>query len=83
MHACLKLVEERFTHLRERAERLFESEEVFRDLCEDYEACAAAASRLEASGLASEALRLEYAALRLRLERELLRYLEEHPDAAV
>lgn len=75
----MKLVQERFTHLGNRAERLFEREAVFRDLCVDYEACAVAAARLEASGLASEVLRSEYVALRLSLERELLRYLEGPP----
>jgi hypothetical protein len=76
----LKVVQERFAGLRERATRMFEREEVFRDLCEDYEACIAAAARLESSGLATEALRGQYVALQLRLERELLRCLEEHPE---
>ena len=49
-------------------------------MCEDYEACIAAAARLESSGLATEVLRSQYVALQLRLERELLRYLEEHPE---
>ena len=83
MNGCLKVVQERFTPLRERATRLFEREEVFRDLCEDYEACIAAAARLESSSLASQALRTEYVALQLRLERELLRYLEEHPARSI
>jgi uncharacterized protein involved in exopolysaccharide biosynthesis len=79
MHPSLRLVNERFQEVREQAIRLFERDETFRDLCEDYEACALTLARLE-SGTASEGLRHEYAALLLRLERELLRYLEEHPE---
>jgi len=77
----LKVVQERFTHMRDRVTHLFEHEESFRDLCEDYEACIAAAARLESPSMASNALHNEYVALQLRLERELLRYLEEHPEA--
>jgi hypothetical protein len=79
MHPSLRLVNERFQEVREQAIRLFERDETFRDLCEDYEACALTLARLE-PGTASEGLRNEYAALLLRLERELLRYLEEHPE---
>jgi len=79
MHPSLRLVAERFTHLRDHATRLFEEDENFRELCEDYEACASTVARLESSGVPSDALRNEYAALLLRLEREMLRYLEEHP----
>jgi hypothetical protein len=58
---------------------MFERDDVFRELCDEYQMCTETASRLEAAGGPSGALRLEYAALRLRLEAELLRYLEEHP----
>ena len=50
----------------------------FRDLCEEYGACATTVARLEQRE--SSDLRREYGALLLRVERELLRYLEEHPD---
>ena len=66
-------------HVRDHAMRLFDEDESFRDLCEDYEACANTVARLEASGPAAQGMRNEYAALLLRLEREMLRYLEEHP----
>jgi len=79
MHPSLRLVNERFQHVQERAVRLFECDESFRDLCEEYEACAGSVARLE-SCVSSQALRDEYAALLLRIEHELLRYLEEHPD---
>lgn len=77
MPSSLQLVSEQFPHLRERVACLFERDETFRELCEDYEACSYALGRQEAS----EALRREYAALRLRLEFELLGYLQvaEHP----
>jgi hypothetical protein len=79
VHSSLTVVNERFQRVREKAALLFERDESFRDLCEDYEACATTVARLETRGLSSEAMRREYAALLLRLERELLRYLEEHP----
>jgi hypothetical protein len=69
----LQLVSDQFPLLRDRVACLFERDEVFRELCEDYEACAAALSRQEAN----EDLRREYSALRLRLETELLAYLQE------
>ncbi len=80
MHASLRLVSERLPHVREQACRLFECDEVFRELCEEYQACSETAARME--GLQErEAYRKEYLALRLRLEGELLRYLVEHPNA--
>ena len=71
MTPSLQLVSEQFPHLRERVACLFESDEVFRELCDDYEACAEALVRQETN----EDLKREYAALRLRLETELLGYL--------
>jgi hypothetical protein len=68
-----------FPHVCERAAVLFERDETFRELCEDYEACAATVVRLQSCD-PSEGMCREYAALLLRLERELLRYLEEHAD---
>jgi hypothetical protein len=79
MHPSLRLVSERFAHLRDRAVRVFEHDENFRDLCDEYEACTGTVTRLQSSGSASPGMRDEYAALLLRLEHELLRYLEEHP----
>lgn len=76
MHPALKLVSERFGQVQGRAARLFEGDESFRDLCEDYAACAQTLARLESEGPSSAGIRNEYGALLLRLERELLRYLE-------
>jgi hypothetical protein len=78
MHTSLRLVNERFEACREMAARLFESDETFRDLCEDYEICALTVARMESNDASSEALHKEYSALLLRLERELLEYLERH-----
>jgi hypothetical protein len=74
------LVRERLPHVQEEAGRLFDRDETFRELCEEYQVCSEAAARLE-DRQAEEALQKEYAALRLRIEGELLRYLVEHPDA--
>jgi len=79
MTPSLQLVSEQFPHLRERVACLFERDEIFRELCEDYETCAQALSRQESN----EGLRHEYAALRLRLETELLGYLHEAEEPRV
>lgn len=76
--AYRRLLAERFPHIQRVALRLLERDETFRELIEEYEACTEAAERLE-QGQADDAMRKEYAALRLRLESELLRYLQVHP----
>ena len=73
MTPSLQRVSEQFPHLRERVACLFERDDIFRELCDDYETCAQALSRQERN----EDLRREYSALRLRLETELLGYLDE------
>ena len=76
MPACLQLVQRQFPHLHDRVAVLFEVDDVFRELCEDYEACLLAVSRQPPLvGLCRE-----YEALRLRLETELLRHIEESGD---
>ncbi len=69
----LTLVIEQFPDLRTEVAGLFERDELFRELCEDYEACSQALARQESN----EALKREYAALRLRLETELLGRLHD------
>jgi hypothetical protein len=81
MHPALKLVIERFSSVREEAALLFEQDDAFRELSEEYQVCCEAAVRLEGAGLGNAALLKEYGVLRLRLEGELLRYLSEHPRA--
>jgi hypothetical protein len=78
-HTSLALVIEHFPDLRSEVAGLFAQDDVFRELCEDYEACSQALARQESN----EALKREYAALRLRLETELLGRLHdaERPDA--
>lgn len=73
MPPSLELVSRQFPHLRDKVACLFDRDDVFRELCEDYGACAEALERQPAS----EALRREYTALRLRLETELLEYLDD------
>ena len=80
MHPSLKLVSDRFRQVRDRAMLLFERDLDFRDLCDEYEACVATMTRLQFDGPSSEGMRKEYAALLLMLDRELLRYMEEHSD---
>jgi hypothetical protein len=53
-----------------------ERQDSFRELCEEYFACTQVLERLERPD-AEESLRIEYGALRLRLEGELLRYIAE------
>ena len=57
---------------------VFERNEIFRELFEDYETCTSALARQPASGT----LRHEYSALQLRLETELLGYLHEDAEPA-
>jgi hypothetical protein len=45
MTSSLQLVSEQFPNLRERVACLFERDETFRELCEDYEACPLALGR--------------------------------------
>ena len=74
MTTCLQLVSEQFPSLRDRVARRFEHDADFRELCHDYESCVAALARL---GEGSPEMKREYAALRLRLEAEMLGYLRE------
>ena len=82
MHPSLRVITGRFPMIKEQAVRLFERDEDFHDLCVEYVACTETVSRLETtqSSTSREGLRREYTALLLRIERELLRYLEEHPN---
>ena len=73
----VKLLLERFPHVRTVSLQLLAKNEAFRELCEEYEACTAAAERLAKAG-GDLAIRKEYAALQLRLEGELLSYLSQH-----
>ena len=82
-HPSLTLVSERFRPLRDRAVRAFERDLDFRDLCDEYQACVKTLAGHEGSPGSWEAMRREYAALLLRVERELLRYLDEHADGDV
>ena len=83
MRGFEKLLLERFPYIRTVSLDLLRRHETFRDMCEEYELCTAACQRLEHSH-ADQALHKEYCALRLRLESELLRYVEENatPPAA-
>lgn len=76
-HACIRLLLERFPHLQAVSVHLLERHETFRELCEEYEACTEVIERLTHCET-DEAIAKEYAALRLRLEGELLRYISEH-----
>lgn len=78
MHPALKLVSDRLPNVRHHAALLFDGDEDFRELCDEYQACSETVMRIEGTPDADEALRREYVALRLRLEAELLRYLTEH-----
>jgi len=80
MSPSLRVVSERFPNVRDQVVRIFEHDEDFRDLCQEYEACVETVSRLQTCTASSHAMRNEYGALLLRLELELLRYLEEHAN---
>ena len=77
MHPALKRMCDRFPMLGEQAVARFASDESFRDLCEDYDTCAATLTHLESSASPPEGIVVEYTALLLRLEHEVLRLLEQ------
>lgn len=79
--ACMRLLLERFPHVQALALKRCERQESFRELCDEYCACNEILSRLERPG-AEQSLRIEYGALRLRLEGELLRYIAEQSSRA-
>jgi len=72
----VKLLLERFPHVKAVSLQLLVKNEAFRELCEEYEAGTAAAERLARTG-GDEGIRKEYTALQLRLEGELLSYLSQ------
>jgi hypothetical protein len=76
MTPSLQLVREQFPQLRERVACLFERDATFRELCEDFEVCTLALAHQDSN----EGLRREYAALRLRLETEMLQFLREDAE---
>ena len=70
---CPTLLTQRFPALRDRMVALFERDDNFRELCEEYQACATTLARLESpEAPGSEELQKEYRALLLRIEREIL-----------
>ncbi|HEY5809357.1 MAG TPA: hypothetical protein VIT67_15390 [Povalibacter sp.] len=73
----LRLLRERFPHVQDLSLRLLMRHAIFRELCEEYQACTAVLQRLTRTS-ADESMRSEYTALSLRLEGELLRYIGEH-----
>lgn len=73
----LKLLRERFPSVPDVWLRSLMQHETFRDLCEEYAACAEVLQRLTQSAT-DDAMRSEYSALSFRLEGELLRYISEH-----
>jgi hypothetical protein len=74
---CVRLIAERFPHVRLVSLRLLIKDEAFRELCEEYEVCSAAVERF-ARPVPNVTMLREYTALQLRLEGELLRYFSRH-----
>jgi hypothetical protein len=79
MTTALQLVTEHFPLVRDQVASLFERDQIFRELCDDYEACSQALGRQTSC----EGLQREFAALRLRLETELLRYVQDVEDRGI
>ena len=77
MHPSLRVVTSRLPHVQELATCLFERDEEFRELCEEYQACREAMARIDPTSVSAQGVRQEYAGLLLRLEGELLRYVDE------
>lgn len=80
MNPALRLVTDRLPQVRECAREVYERDEVFREMCDDYQLCHEAQERMVGAVGRAAGVREEYVALGLRLEAELLRYLAEHAD---
>ena len=80
MNPALRLVTERLPQVRECAREVYESDEVFREMCDEYQLCHETQARMVGAVGRAAGVREEYVALGLRLEAELLRYLAEHAD---
>ena len=78
--SSLTLLRERLPQISKDLARLFARDEDFRDLCDEYEACAATVARLAVGDPSLDGIRREYGSLQLRLEDELLRYVHEHRE---
>jgi hypothetical protein len=74
---ALRLVQQRFPHIKAASLQLLDKQEAFRDLCDEYAACTAVLERLT-DAASDQAMHKEYSALRLRVEGELLRYVSDH-----
>ena len=75
LQKSVKLLLERFPHIQLLSLKMLVKNEAFRELCDEYEACNNTIEKLEQSDSDQPMLR-EFKALSLRLEGELLRYLE-------
>ena len=73
--SLVRLLAQRFPSIDVLSLQAFERNVTFRELCEEYEACLDAVDRSAPS--TDDAIHREYVALQLRLEGELLRYLEQ------
>src|ERR1041385_3635722 len=60
MTPSLRLVAERFERLRAQGGRIFDRDENFRGLCDEYEACIGTVTRLQSCASSSEGMRNEY-----------------------
>ena len=76
-HPALSTVREHFPDHEKLVTRLFDEDDEFRGLCDDYRDCLAYLARTRPPSGASESLRKEFTALQLRLETELLQYIEQ------
>jgi len=74
----LNLLHERFPHVKAVMDELLKHSPTFRDLVDEYGACADVLDRF-ASYRSATSLLQEYGSLQLRLERELLQYIQNYP----
>jgi len=74
----VEIVHQLFPHMRRVLDRALNESEPFRDLVEEYGVCTEV---LERQQHRAEPQAREYAALRLRLESEILQYLSDYVDS--
>ena len=76
----VEIVHDLFPHMRTVLDRVLEESESFRDLVEEYGLCTEVLEQPTQHGRPNPPVK-EYAALRLRLEGELLQYLRDYTDS--
>ena len=78
LNALLRAVKKKFPGQSERIEELFESDEDFRTLCEDYITSIQAAEERRLNAIMDRKIEKEFLHVNIELEKEIIHLLETH-----